>query len=79
MRRLSFLGDEPWNEFDEEGDVVYFPEGRDGLHDFSNPAAEPARIVGISTGGSPMSWCTRSEASHGSRRVIPSGRYATTA
>jgi hypothetical protein len=49
MRRLSFLGDEPWNEFGEEGDVVYFPEGRDGLHDFSNPAAKPARIVGIST------------------------------
>ncbi len=112
MRRLSFFGDEPWNEVNEEGrtrvrwfghlfetdalgaslieflprapggplhmhygveemffvlsgtptvrtpeseetlgpgDVVYFPEGRDGLHDFSNPAAEPARIVGIST------------------------------
>ena len=23
------------------GDVVYFPEGRDGLHDFSNPTDEP--------------------------------------
>jgi uncharacterized cupin superfamily protein len=33
----------------EPGDVVYFPEGRDGLHDFSNPADEPARIIGIST------------------------------
>ena len=33
----------------EPGNVVYFPEGRDGLHDFSNPADEPARIVGIST------------------------------
>jgi uncharacterized cupin superfamily protein len=31
------------------GDVVYFPEGVDGLHDLSNPAAEPARIIGIST------------------------------
>ena len=31
------------------GDVVYFPEGRDGLHHFSNPADEPARILGIST------------------------------
>jgi uncharacterized cupin superfamily protein len=31
------------------GDVVYFPEGRDGLHDFSNPADQPARIIGIST------------------------------
>jgi uncharacterized cupin superfamily protein len=31
------------------GDVVYFPEGPDGLHDFSNPADEPARLLGIST------------------------------
>ena len=31
------------------GDVVYFPEGRAGLHDFSNPSDEPARIIGIST------------------------------
>lgn len=30
------------------GDVVYFPEGRDGLHDFSNPADQPARVIGIS-------------------------------
>jgi uncharacterized cupin superfamily protein len=31
------------------GDVIYFPEGRDGLHDFSNPADQPARVIGIST------------------------------
>ena len=31
------------------GDVVDFAEGRDGLHDFSNPAGEPARILGISS------------------------------
>jgi uncharacterized cupin superfamily protein len=31
------------------GDVVYFPEGRAGLHAFSNPADEPARLLGIST------------------------------
>lgn len=31
------------------GDVVYFPEGRAGLHDFSNPADQPARVIGIST------------------------------
>lgn len=31
------------------GDVVYFPEGEAGLHDFSNPGNEPARIIGIST------------------------------
>ena len=31
------------------GDVVYFPEGPDGLHDLSNPTDEPARVLGIST------------------------------
>src|SRR2546425_12904309 len=28
------------------GDVVYFPEGRDGLHTFSNPTDEPVRRPG---------------------------------
>jgi uncharacterized cupin superfamily protein len=31
------------------GDVVYFPEGPDGLHTFSNRTDEPARMLGIST------------------------------
>jgi uncharacterized cupin superfamily protein len=31
------------------GEVVYFPEGVDGLHDLSNPADEPARLIAIST------------------------------
>lgn len=31
------------------GEVVYFPEGRAGLHTFSNPTGEPARMLGIST------------------------------
>jgi uncharacterized cupin superfamily protein len=31
------------------GDVVYFPEGRAGLHDFFNPTEEPARMLGISS------------------------------
>ena len=31
------------------GEVVYFPEGPDGLHTFSNPTAEPVRMLGIST------------------------------
>jgi uncharacterized cupin superfamily protein len=31
------------------GDVVYFPEGPDGLHTFSNPTTEPVRLLGIST------------------------------
>ena len=33
----------------EAGDVVYFPEGRAGLHDFSNPGDETARILAISS------------------------------
>ena len=31
------------------GDVVYFPEGPDGLHDFSNPTSEPVRLLAVST------------------------------
>ena len=31
------------------GDVVYFAEGREGLHNFSNPTDEPVRILGISS------------------------------
>ena len=35
------------------GDVVFCPEGRAGLHTFSNPADEPARILAISAGSFP--------------------------
>ena len=31
------------------GDVVYFPEGRDGLHTFGNATEEPVRMLGISS------------------------------
>ena len=31
------------------GDVVYFPEGKEGLHTFSNPTDEPVRMLAIST------------------------------
>jgi uncharacterized cupin superfamily protein len=31
------------------GDVVYFPEGPDGLHTFANPTDEPVRMLAIST------------------------------
>src|SRR5262245_40178015 len=31
------------------GDVVYFPEGPDGLHTFSNTTGEPVRFLGISS------------------------------
>jgi len=35
------------------GDFVFCPEGRAGLHTFSNRAAEPAQILAISAGGYP--------------------------
>jgi uncharacterized cupin superfamily protein len=35
------------------GDVVFCPEGRAGLHTFSNPTAEPARILAVSAGSFP--------------------------
>lgn len=31
------------------GDVVYFPEGREGLHDFSNPTDDTVRMIAISS------------------------------
>jgi uncharacterized cupin superfamily protein len=31
------------------GDVVYFPEGPEGLHTFSNPTTEPVRMLGVSS------------------------------
>jgi uncharacterized cupin superfamily protein len=31
------------------GDVVYFAEGPEGLHDFSNPSNEPVRMLAVST------------------------------
>ena len=42
---------------DEElapGDFVFCPEGRDGLHAFSNRTNEPARILAISAGSFPV-------------------------
>ena len=35
------------------GDVVFCPEGRAGLHTFSNPTDEPAQILAISAGSFP--------------------------
>ena len=35
------------------GDVVFCPEGRAGLHTFSNASAEPAKILALSAGGFP--------------------------
>jgi uncharacterized cupin superfamily protein len=35
------------------GDFVFCPEGRAGLHAFSNPTEEPAQILAISAGSFP--------------------------
>jgi uncharacterized cupin superfamily protein len=35
------------------GDYVFCPEGRAGLHTFSNPSEEPAQILAISAGSFP--------------------------
>jgi uncharacterized cupin superfamily protein len=35
------------------GDVVFCPEGRAGLHAFSNPTDEPVELLAISAGGFP--------------------------
>jgi uncharacterized cupin superfamily protein len=35
------------------GDVVFCPEGREGLHAFSNPTDDSAQILAISAGGFP--------------------------
>ena len=35
------------------GDVVFCPEGRAGLHAFSNPSDEPVRLLALSAGGFP--------------------------
>jgi uncharacterized cupin superfamily protein len=35
------------------GDFVFCPEGRAGLHAFSNPTDEPVRILAVSAGGYP--------------------------
>jgi uncharacterized cupin superfamily protein len=37
----------------EPGDFVFCPEGRAGLHTFSNPRDEAARILAMSAGGFP--------------------------
>lgn len=35
------------------GDVVRCPEGREGLHTFTNPTSQPARILALSAGRFP--------------------------
>ena len=36
-----------------EGDIVFCPEGRDGLHTFKNPTSEPVQILAVSAGRFP--------------------------
>jgi uncharacterized cupin superfamily protein len=54
------------------GDVVYFPEGREGLQTFSNPTDEPVRFLGISTKRFPVRgvWRSRAQAA-AQRRFTP--------
>lgn len=42
-------GEEPL----EPGDFIFCPEGRAGMHTFSNPTDEPAQILAMSTGSFP--------------------------
>lgn len=35
------------------GDVVFCPEGREGMHTFSNPTDEPVRLLALSAGSFP--------------------------
>jgi uncharacterized cupin superfamily protein len=50
--RPAFRGPDGVEEL-APGDYVFCPEGRAGLHVFSNPTDEPARILAISAGGFP--------------------------
>ena len=59
------------NEELAPGDFVFCPDGRAGLHTFSNPAEEPAQILAISAGASRMSSPTPNTDMHGWRLAIP--------
>ena len=60
------------------GDVVYFPEGRDGLHTFSNPTDEPVRMLGVSTKRFPdvLAYPERGVAWAATRHRVYRQRYA---
>jgi mannose-6-phosphate isomerase-like protein (cupin superfamily) len=62
------------------GDVVYCPEGIEGLHTFMNPTNEPARLLATSRAASLTSSRIRSRGTHGWRpatRNSPRRRSAT--
>ena len=53
------------------GDFVFCPEGRAGLHTFSNPTDEPVRILAMSAGSFPDVVAIPRTAMRGSRPGIP--------
>ena len=57
------------------GDVVYFPEGRDGLHTFSNSTDEPVRMLGVSTKRFPDVVAYPERGLPGLRHAILNARY----
>ena len=61
------------------GDVVYFPEGPDGLHDFSNSTDEPAGCSPSPRSDFRMSSLTPSRGTHGWRHDTPNVRCPKTA
>ena len=56
------------------GDVVYFPEGPAGLHDFSNPTDEPARLLAVSSKRFPDVVAYPERGAHGWQLAIPNVR-----
>lgn len=65
MSRQNFLSDEPWDEIHEDAQIrtrifdrrpggrFGASQGIDGLHTFTNPTSEPARILAVSAGRLP--------------------------
>ena len=61
------------------GDFVFCPEGRAGLHAFSNPTEEPAQILAISAGSFPDVVAYPKTDMHGWRLAIPIPSYSRAA
>jgi uncharacterized cupin superfamily protein len=64
------------------GDVVYCPEGIDGLHTFTNPTNEPVRFLAVSAGRFPdvvaypeqgIAWVRRATPNSPRRRLATRG------
>jgi len=50
---MHFGAEEMFFVLSGSGDFAFCPEGRAGLHTFSNPSDEPAQILAISAGSFP--------------------------